>query len=135
MDFIHICTLHEADKFDQREGEGEGEGEAVREAERETEAETVHARACAWLSVHLVSLPAVTMSGVQEGGDEREFIGPLLSVEGCVRAHTGGRHAQGHRPRIQTHRRRSRAACDRMRHLPVSQKTHTVSVLSPPPLP
>jgi hypothetical protein len=40
---------------------------------------------------------------------------------------SGGHHAQGHRPRIQTHRRRSRAACDRMRQLPVSQKTNDVS--------
>jgi hypothetical protein len=47
---------------------------------------------------------------------------------------SGGRHA-GYRPRIQTHRRPSRAACDRMRQLPVSQKTNAVSVPSPPPLP
>ena len=47
---------------------------------------------------------------------------------------SGGRHAQGHRPRTQTDRRRSRAECDRMRQLPVSQKTNAVSVPSPPPL-
>ena len=82
------------------------------------------------------------------GGDEREIIGPLLSADGCARTHkhthtahtrtddtrgSGGHHAQGHRPRAQTLRRDSRAACDRMQQLPVSQKTNAVSVPSPPP--
>jgi hypothetical protein len=88
----------------------------------------LRARACARLSEHLVSVPAATLSARKGGGDERECIGPLLSADGCARAHThihsarahtddtrgsGGRHAQGRRPRTQTHRRRSRAACDR----------------------
>ena len=57
-----------------------------------------------------------------------------------VRAHThnkrgsGGSHAQGHRPRKQTCIRRSRAACDRMRQLPVFQKTNDVSLPSLSPL-
>ena len=96
-----------------------------------------------WLSQHLVSVPTVTLSAHKGGWGEREFIGPVLSADGCARAHThmlslsahtrtddtrgsGGRDAQGHRPRTQTHRRRSRAACDRMRQLPVSQKTNAV---------
>jgi hypothetical protein len=48
----------------------------------------VRASACARLSVHLVSVPAGTLSGVQRGGDEREFLGPLLSADGCARART-----------------------------------------------
>ena len=40
---------------------------------------------------------------------------------------------KGHRPHTETHRRRSRAACDRMRQLPVSHQTHAASVPSPPP--
>ena len=40
-----IFALHEADRLDQREGEGEGE--ADRESERVAETERVSARACA----------------------------------------------------------------------------------------
>jgi hypothetical protein len=45
-------------------------------------------RACARLSENLVSVPAVTLSARKGGGDERESIGPLLSADGCARAHT-----------------------------------------------
>ena len=103
---------------------------------REAEAERVRVCACARLSEHLVSVPAATLSAREGVGDEREFIGSLLSTDCCARTHTrkhshtraddtrgsGGRHAQGHRPCTQTHRRRSRAACDRMQQLPVSRK-------------
>ena len=110
----------------------------------------MRARACARLSEHLVSVPTATLPA-RKGGNEREFIGPLLSADSCALSltHTNTAHTrtddtrgsgsrlcpQGHRPRTQTHRRRSRAAYDRMRQFPVSQKTNVVSVPSPPPLP
>ena len=113
--------------------------------EREAEAERVRARACARLSEHLVSVPTATLPA-RKGGVEREFIGPLLSADSCALSltHTNTAHTrtddtrgsgsrlcpQGHRPRTQTHRRRSRAACEWMRQLPVSQKTNAVSVPS-----
>jgi hypothetical protein len=84
-----ICALHEADRLDQREGEGEGEAEGRQGGiEREAEAERVRARACAMLSEHLVSVPAATLSTRKGVGDEREFIGSLLSTDCCVRSHT-----------------------------------------------
>ena len=101
-------------------------------------------------SEHLVSVPASTLTAGKGVGDEREFIGPLLSADSCALSltHTNTAHTrtddtrgsgsrlcpQGHRPRTQTHRRRSRAACEWMRQLPVSQKTNAVSVPTPPPL-
>ena len=41
----------------------------------------------AGLSEHLVSVPAATLSARKGGGDEREFIGPLLSADGCAHTH------------------------------------------------
>ena len=45
-------------------------------------------RAHARLSEHLVSVPAATLSARKGVGDEREFIGPLLSADGYARTHT-----------------------------------------------
>ena len=91
-----VCALYEADRLDQREGEGEGEGGRCRQGgiKEEEETERVRTRACAWLSENLVSVPAVTLSARKGGGDERESIGPLLSADGCVRAHTHTLSAQ-----------------------------------------
>jgi len=100
-------------------------------------------------SEHLISVPASTLTAPKGLGMRESLLGPcslLMVARARTFTHTahsrtddtrgsGGRHAQGHRPRTQTHRRRSRAACDRMRQLPVSQKTNAVSVPSPPPLP
>jgi hypothetical protein len=36
------------------------------------------------LSEHLVSVPAVMLSARKGVGGEREFIGPLLSADGCT---------------------------------------------------
>jgi hypothetical protein len=33
-------------------------------------------------------VPTVTWSACKGAGDEREFIGPLLSADGCARTHT-----------------------------------------------
>jgi len=53
-------------------------------------------RAHARLSEHLVSVPAATLSARKGVGDEREFIGPLLSADGPLglraHTHTDGRH-------------------------------------------
>ena len=55
-----FCACHEADRLDQKEGEGAEEGD--REAER------VRARACARLLEHLVSVSAATLSS-RKGGE------------------------------------------------------------------
>jgi hypothetical protein len=124
----YLCSSRSRQTRPER-GRGRGRGRGRQGGiEREAEAERVRARACARLSEHLVSVPAATLSAREGVGDEREFIGSLLSTDCCAHTHTrkhshtraddtrgsGGRHAQGHRPRTQTHRRRSRAACDRM---------------------
>ena len=36
------------------------------------------------LSEHLVSVPTVPLSAHKKGGGWREFIGPLLSADGCA---------------------------------------------------
>jgi hypothetical protein len=66
-----------------RERVGERETGGI---EREAEAERVRARAFARFSQYLVSVPAATPSA--RNGDEREFIGRLLSADGCARAQT-----------------------------------------------
>ncbi len=48
----------------------------------------MRARACARLSEHLVSVPAATLSAREGVGDEREFIGSLLSTDCCAPTHT-----------------------------------------------
>jgi hypothetical protein len=48
----------------------------------------VRTRAFKRLSEHLISVPAVTLSARKGGEDEREFVGPLLSADGCARRHT-----------------------------------------------
>ena len=69
----------------------------------------MRARACALLSEHLISVPAATLSARKGGGDEREFIGALLSADGCVcvRAHT---HT------LRTHAQMTRAAAAAAMH-------------------
>jgi hypothetical protein len=130
-----------------RERERERERQTGRHGERGRGRES--ARACARLSEHLVSVPAETLSARRGVGMRESLLGPCsLLMVARARAHThtvhtrtddkrgsGSRHAQRHRSRTQTHRRPPRAACERMRQLPVSQKTNAVSVPSPPPLP
>jgi hypothetical protein len=148
-----IRAPHEADRLDQREGEGEGEGERDREAYRERQRQRECARVRAafrstWYLCPPQHCPEVVV--------KESLLGPCSLLMAALDAFTsdthththsqththtththtdnkrgsGGSHAQGQRPRTQTHRRSSRAACDRMRPLPVSQKTNVVSVLN-----
>ena len=55
-----------------------------REKGRGKESARACVRACVQLSEHLVSVPTVTLSAHKGVGGEREFIGPLLSADGCA---------------------------------------------------
>jgi hypothetical protein len=127
----YLCSSRSRQTQPER-GRGES-GLGGRQRERQRQSECARVR----LSEHLVSVPAITLSARKGGGDEKSLLGPcsLLMVAHALTQHShahtrtdnkrgsGGSHAQGRRPRTQTHRRRSRAACDRMRQLPVSLKT------------
>ena len=79
----YLCSSRSRQTRPERErGRGRGRGRG-RQGGIEREA-----RACARLSEHWVSVPAATLSARKGGGDERELIGPLLSADGCARAHT-----------------------------------------------
>jgi len=71
--------------------------------EREAEAESARPA-----SEHLVSVPAATLSARKGGGDEREFIGPLLSADGCAR--------RAHTHTLRTHAQMTRAAAAAAMH-------------------
>jgi hypothetical protein len=88
-----ICSLHEGDKLDQREGEGEGEADREAWRERQRQRECARVRAAFGALGICARRNTVRAKG---GGDEREFIGPLLSADGCARArtHTLCIHAQ-----------------------------------------
>jgi hypothetical protein len=71
--------------------ERERERQRERESRRHRERGRGKASALACVraaSEHLVSVPASTLTAGKGVGDEREFIGPLLSADGCAHAHT-----------------------------------------------
>ena len=61
-----------------------------------------------------MSVPTVTLSARKGVGERESSLGPCSLLMVALNRGSGGSHAQGHWPCKQTHRRCSRAACDRI---------------------